>query len=66
MQLRDVPGYQLEDDDSDNDDFGRVHLGQYTFTVYRDGTAEVLVPQDGSVIVRPASSDDDLDADAAL
>ena len=66
MQLRDVPGYQLEDQDSDNDDFGRVHLGQYTFTVYRDSTAELLVPQDGSVIVRPASSDDDLDADAAL
>lgn len=56
MQLRDVPGYQLDNDDV-TESFGRVQLGQYIFTVFRDGTAEVLVPPDGSVVMRPSTDD---------
>ena len=56
MQLRDLPGYQLEDEDVAAS-FGRVQLGPYTFTVFRDGTAEVLVPLDGSVIMRPSNDE---------
>lgn len=54
MQLRDVPGYQLTDDGA-VESFGRVQLGQYTFTVFRDGNAEVLVSPHGSVTVRPST-----------
>ena len=56
MQLRDLPGYQLENDDI-TENYGRVQLGQYVFTVFRDGTAEVLVPPDGSVIMRPSNEE---------
>lgn len=51
MQLRDLPGYPTGHPEAG---FGRVQIGQYVLTVFHDGTAEVRIPPDGSVVMRPA------------
>ena len=52
MQLRDVIGYRPDDAQAEQPGFGQSSIGGYTFTVHRDGTAEILIPSSGSVTTR--------------
>ncbi len=54
MELRDLPGYLASEPSAS---FGRVQVGQYVLTVFHDGTAEVQVPQNGSIVMRSAAVD---------
>ncbi|QKW32512.1 hypothetical protein HUT17_05105 (plasmid) [Nocardiopsis flavescens] len=53
MELRDLPGADALISDEQPAEHGVVRLGPYTLTVRKDGGAELRIPADAALTIRP-------------